>query len=136
MASRSELDRVNALLFHNVDEPDQALSQQRRIDGFIENFNNNSEYKGRWETEIMQSTRCIAASPEHGTIVYEINIGDSLCTIMGNLHGGAASNDFGPVDIARFAYVREAWVHGIWGCHPDIDSDVSAAGDGWDKVEG
>jgi acyl-coenzyme A thioesterase 13 len=91
MASPSERDRLSALVLDNAHTLDQSLSAKQRIDGILESFRTNSAYKSRWDTDIMQSTTCIAASLEGGTIVYEIDIRDSFCTIFGTLHGGAAS---------------------------------------------
>jgi uncharacterized protein (TIGR00369 family) len=91
MAPRPGQDKSHAGEPHVVHKHDQSLSMQQRIDGLLESFRNNPASKRRWETETMQSTTCIAASPECGTMVYEIDIKGPFCTILGALHGGTAS---------------------------------------------
>ena len=70
---------------------DTSLSVQQRIDAFFERFRNDPFYKDGWESKIMQRTTCISASFEQGTIAFEIDIDPPLCSVFGNLHGGAAS---------------------------------------------
>lgn len=91
MAPRSQPDNSSTREQHEVYKFDPSFSAQQRIDAALEKFRGNAAYQSRWETEIMQKTKCIAASVERGTIVYEIDITDSFCTILGYLHGGAAS---------------------------------------------
>ena len=64
---------------------------KERVQWFLNSFRTNPAYGGRWETEILQNTTCLAADAEAGTLVFEVDIKDSFCTILGNLHGGAAS---------------------------------------------
>jgi acyl-coenzyme A thioesterase 13 len=70
---------------------DESLSMKERMDTVLESFRNNPACQGKWETQIMQNTTCVAASARQGTVVYEIDIQDSFCTLQGHLHGGAAS---------------------------------------------
>jgi acyl-coenzyme A thioesterase 13 len=90
MAPRTQLPDFSAKE-RPIFNTDASLSVQQRVDAFFESFRNDPFYKDGWESKIMQRTTCISTSLERGTIVYEIDIDPPLCSVFGNLHGGAAS---------------------------------------------
>ena len=65
------------LVSNPVYKVDTSHSVQQRIEAFFESFRNDPSYKDGWESKIMQRATCISASPERGTMVYEIDVNNT-----------------------------------------------------------